>query len=106
MDLAELVYEVSAEMPADERFGLISQMRRSSVSVPSNIAEGHGRNTNKNFLNFLGMAQGSLKELETQLLLCGRLGFIEPQKLNNLVERSEELGRMIFGLMNSVRKKS
>ena len=76
MDLAELVYEVSAEMPADERFGLISQMRRSSVSVPSNIAEGHGRNTNKNFLNFLGMAQGSLKELELNYYCAAALDLL------------------------------
>ena len=105
MDLSELVYEATANMPTEEKYGLISQMRRSSVSLPSNIAEGHGRNTDNNFLNFLGVAQGSLKELETQLILCGRLGFIEPGTLGELMSRSEELGRMIYGLMNSVRKR-
>lgn len=73
MELTEEVYRVSAELPSAERFGLLGQMRRSSVSIPSNIAEGHRRGTRKDFAQFLRIADGSAAELETQLLLAAKL---------------------------------
>jgi four helix bundle protein len=77
MDIAEAVYKLSADFPKTEIYGLVSQMRRAAVSVSSNISEGCGRQTNAQFSYFLNIAQGSLFELETQLLLAIRLGFIQ-----------------------------
>ena len=77
MDLSVLIYEVTKKFPVDEKFGLISQMRRCAVSIPSNIAEGSARNSYKEFVKFLHIALGSLAELETQLLLATRLGYLE-----------------------------
>jgi four helix bundle protein len=81
MDIAVDIYKASARFPGEERFGLTSQMRRSGVSVPSNVAEGAGRNTKKEFINFLHIAQGSLSELDTQLELSRRLEFIDDRCL-------------------------
>ena len=105
MNLVEDVYRFTSTFPNEERFGLISQMRRSAVSVPSNIAEGAGRNGDKEFLNFLGIARGSLSELETQVQLSQRLGYVdvEPVSLN---ERLDNLFALIGGLMNSIRKRT
>jgi four helix bundle protein len=73
MDIAEKIYSTTESFPSDEKFGLVSQMRRSAISIPSNIAEGAGRHTKKEFMNFLHIAQGSLSELDTQLELSLRL---------------------------------
>lgn len=75
MELCEMVYEVTKKLPPDERFGLTSQLRRAAVSIPSNIAEGSQRKTEKDFANFLNIAQGSAVEVETQLELCLRMHF-------------------------------
>jgi len=80
MNLVEDIYRITKDFPKDEKFGLVSQMRRSSISVPSNIAEGSGRDTQGAFLNFLNIARGSLCELETQMLIAHRLGFISDGK--------------------------
>jgi four helix bundle protein len=77
MDLSVLIYDITKRFPAEEKFGLISQMRRSAVSIPSNIEEGSARNSYKEFVKFLHVALGSLAELETQLLLATRLGYLE-----------------------------
>lgn len=104
MDLAELVYEASSQFPSDERFGLTSQIRRAAVSIASNIAEGHGRETAGAFAQFLRTARGSLKEVETQIILAGRLGFLEPNTVGQLVRVTNELGRMLHGLIASVER--
>ena len=76
MDMAEIVYKVSAACPKEELYGLVSQMRRAAVSVPSNIAEGQGRKSTKEFMRHLSIAHGSVCEMETQILLAGRIGFL------------------------------
>jgi len=80
MNIAEAVYKLSKKFPKEERYGLKSQIRRSAVSIASNIAEGAGRNTNGEFKNFLGIASGSSNELMTQLMLSSRLGLVEESR--------------------------
>lgn len=101
--LVKKIYLATADFPLDEKFGLTSQLRRASVSVPSNIAEGCGRKGNKELLQFCYIANGSLCELETQILLGEDLEFISPEKSNLLVKEIEELRKMIFGFTNSLR---
>ena len=102
MDLAERVYRASRSFPREELYGLTSQLRRSAVSVPSNIAEGQGRLTPGEFKQFLGHARGSLLELETQIQLAGRLGYCSPTQLQALLESSAEVGRVLNGLLASL----
>ncbi|MCL7743676.1 four helix bundle protein [Guyparkeria hydrothermalis] len=101
MQLALNVYEATRDFPAEERFGLVSQMRRAAVSIPSNIAEGAGRDGRKEFAHFLGMARGSLSELETQCMLAYRLGFLRDQQL--VSEQISRTFRLIGGLQNKLR---
>ncbi|EDM44648.1 hypothetical protein SCB49_13790 [unidentified eubacterium SCB49] len=96
MELAKLVYKISIELPNDEKFGLKSQIKRCSVSIPSNIAEGAGRNSNKEFKYFLSIANGSAYELQTQLLLIGELELIEEEKLKPLIELCIEIQKMNY----------
>ena len=103
LELAEAVYAVTTDFPKAEVFGLISQLRRAAVSIPSNIAEGHARDSTKEFLRFISIALGSLAELETQLTLACRLGFLERKKLEELTEQTNAIGRMLRGLQNSLR---
>jgi four helix bundle protein len=95
MSLAKFVYKLSARFPVDERYGLISQIRRAAVSVPSNIAEGQARHTTKEFLQFLSHAQGSLAEVETQLLLSVDLGFANQEMISTGLKEVYELQKMI-----------
>ena len=106
MDLARNVYNETSAFPQDELFGLRSQLRRAAVSVPSNIAEGHGRLSDKVFRVFLGQARGSLYEVETQLLLSADLGFLSPPKAQMLVNDCNEVGRILNGLLRSLNKSS
>ena len=94
------IYKVTAEFPADEKFGLVSQMRRAAVSIPSNIAEGAARNSKKEFINFLHIAQGSSAELETQIFISQNLNFISKDEAGPLLEELEEISKMIIGLQN------
>jgi len=105
IDLVIKVYEVSLKFPADERYGLISQIRRCAVSIPSNISEGAGRNSNKEFLQFLGIANGSSYELQTQLVISERLGFVDNKIFNELLENIDEVQKMNFNLQKSIRLK-
>ena len=102
MDLAVEVYNVIKSLPKEELFGLSDQMRRAVVSVPSNIAEGQQRSSTKDYIRFLHIAKGSLGELETQVMLCERLNYLEKEKINKLVDQCIEIQRMISGLINSL----
>jgi len=103
MDLVEKVYRVSAGFPDAEKYGLRSQMRRSSVSVPANIAEGFGRGRKAEFRRFLEISRGSLFELQTLAELCRRLGWIKGQPLKELRELAQRLDAVLKGLINSVK---
>ena len=102
MTLVESVYRISAAMPDEERYGLTAQMRRSAVSIPSNIAEGKGRRTDGEFLNHLSVAYGSICELETQVMLSGRLGFLGKAAVDAMLGETAEVGRLVNGLANSI----
>jgi len=105
MKLAEECYRLAAGIPKAEAFGMTSQIRRASTSIPANIAEGWGRQGTKEYLRFLRIAQGSLKELETHLLLSERVGLIQTEKLTIPLQESTELGKMIRSLIGSLRRK-
>jgi len=98
MRLVKSVYSTTASFPAAEIYGLTSQIRRSAVSVPSNIAEGHGRENDGDFRRFLAIARGSLAELQTQLILSGELGFADEKAIAIHLEKTEEVARMIRGM--------
>ena len=102
MELAALVYRESRVFPSEERFDLTSQIRRCAVSIPSNIAEGQGRGVPGDFIRFLRIANGSRQELETQTLLAKEFGFILDDSCNRIIEASEEVGRVIAGLIRSL----
>lgn len=102
INLAERVYTLTADFPNDERFGLVSQLRRSAVSVASNIAEGSARNTKGEFTQFLGIASGSLAELKTQLIIANRVRFIDDIALACIVEEINISARMLYALRNSM----
>ena len=104
--LVEEVYRVSTGFPEQERFGLCSQVRRAAVSVPSNIAEGQGRLSVGEFKQFLGHARGSLFEVETQLLIARRLGFLSDEQMMGLSGLFDETGRLLNGLIRSLRQPS
>jgi four helix bundle protein len=106
MDLAVSVYRVSRSLPQDERFGLTTQVRRAAVSVPGNIAEGQCRRTSGEFLNCLSHACGSIGELETHMLLSGRLQFIDAESVAGILDQSAEVGRLVNGLMRSLKDPS
>ena len=99
MELAKAVYQVTDTFPAKETYGIISQMRRSAVSVPSNIAEGFMRRYNKEYKQFLHIALGSLAELETQILLSEKLGLLKKDKNKDILADINELNKMIAGLI-------
>lgn len=103
MDLAEETYRVTGAFPKDEIYGLTAQLRRCAVSVPSNIAEGFGRENRGSFTQFLRIAQGSPKELETQMLLASRIRYLGETDLKSVMDRAEEVGKMIRGLINSLK---
>ncbi len=95
MSLAERVYSASGDFPRSEVYGLTAQVPRAAVSVAANIAEGHGRETSRTFVRFLRMAQGSLKEVETHLILARRLEFIAQEAVEPVLGHCDELGRML-----------
>jgi four helix bundle protein len=102
ISLAKTIYELTAEFPSEEKFGLISQMRRAAVSVPSNIAEGQARNTTGEFVQFISHAEGSLAELDTQLTLATEFNYLMADKVKSCADSIAELRRMLNGLRRAV----
>lgn len=105
MDLVVESYRASKSFPSDERYGLTAQIRRSAVSVPSNIAEGRGRFGLGGFLYHLSVATGSLMELETQFLIAQRLEYLEPADARTVFERTAEVRRLLAGMVRALRAK-
>ena len=106
IELAERVYRVSAQFPPEEKYGLTSQIRRAAVSIAANIAEGAERSGTGEFLQFLGIASGSLAETETFLILAERLGMVTQEKIALLQAQAADVGRMLNGLKRSLRSRA
>lgn len=104
MHLVTEIYRATRRFPREELYGLTSQLRRAAVSVPSNIAEGQARLSPREFHHFLTQARGSLAELETQLQLAHELGYLEMREAKNLLEGAAELGRILNGLIASIKR--
>lgn len=102
VELVEEIYRVSAHFPDDERFGLTSQIRRAAVSVPSNIAEGYGRRRTGHYIHHLDISNGSLKEVETQLIIAGRLKFIDKDNAKEAWSLLQQTGKMLTNLTRSL----
>jgi len=102
MDLVEAVYRLTQSFPKDEMYGLTNQVRRAAVSVPSNIAEGQGRGVGGEFAHHLRIANGSRQEIETQILIGHRLGYVESAECDPALSLCQEVGRLLTGLRRSV----
>lgn len=105
MDLAEDCYSVTRNFPREELYGITSQIRRASVSIPANIAEGHGRKTRKEYIQFLYIAQGSLRELETHLMLSKRVKLTRSDEIDSLLNQCESVGRLLSALIRALENK-
>jgi four helix bundle protein len=106
MRLAREIYQLTSRFPAHEQYGLTSQLRRSAVSVPSNIAEGAARSSTKEFLHFLSIARGSLSEIDTQLALARDFGFIEDERLPQVIETLDHAFGVLGGLINVLKTRN
>jgi len=102
MKLVELIYSATAEFPRNEEFGLVTQMRRAAISIPSNVAEGNVRKSTKEYYRFLSIALGSVAELETQVEIAGRLGFMPEAEALLISQKCQEVGKMLNGLRRSI----
>lgn len=105
MDLAVAVYKLAATFPREEMYGLASQVRRSAGSIPANIAEGYGRDNRGSYVQHLRIAQGSLKELETHLILATRVAIAEHAQVDPILAAASELGRMLRSMIRSLESK-
>jgi four helix bundle protein len=105
MDLVEACYKLSRQIPPSEIYGLTSQIRRAAVSIPANIAEGHGREIVGEYIQHLSIANGSLKELETHLLIAARLHYVKEGEIIPALEGCSEIGRMLASLIQKLRQK-
>lgn len=104
MELVAISYRLAATLPRAETYGLTSQIQRAAVSIPANIAEGHGRDHLGDYLHHLSVANGSLMELETHLLLTARLSYVSQNEVEGLLEKTAEVSRMLSGLSKSLRQ--
>ncbi len=105
ISLVKAIYQISQKFPPAEQFGLTAQVRRAAVSVPSNIAEGQARHTTKEFINFISHAEGSLAEIDTQLVIAVELGFCQPKDVQPAFDSIVELGKMLSTLQRKLREK-
>ena len=105
MQIVEETYILIRKLPKEEKYALSDQMRRAAVSIPSNIAEGQARRTTKDFIRFLSIARGSIAELETQYLICVRLGYFNDSQIISVMNMLAENGRMINALINKLSTK-
>ena len=105
MDLVTATYRLTASFPRHETYGLVQQLNRAAVSVPSNVAEGHGRDHLGDYLHHLSVANGSLMELETQLMIAGRLGYLSKEAEERILAQAAEVGRMLAGLARALRQR-
>jgi len=105
MELTERVYRLTNEFPTEEKYGLTSQLRRAAASVPANVAEGHGRDSTKEYLRHLSIAVGSLCEVETFIRLAERLGYVHADRIEGLLGSIEQEGRMLRGLQRALGRK-
>jgi four helix bundle protein len=105
MELAKRIYKATESLPKSEVFGLQSQMRRAAVSIPSNIAEGHGRLNDGHFRQFLASARGSIFELQTQLEIAGDQNFLKGEEVKELIDSCEEVARMLNGLLGKLNER-
>jgi four helix bundle protein len=105
IEMVTSIYLMTQSFPKEEMFGLVSQLRRASVSVPSNIAEGYARGTDKEKLHFLRISSGSMSEVETQLMLSLNLGYIDQEKYNKLSETVTSVWKQLYSLISSIKKR-
>ena len=103
MDFVEKIYKVSSGFPTEEKFGLIAQVRRCAVSIPSNISEGAGRGTNKQFKHFLEFSMGSINELQTQIELSHRFAYIAKEICAEIIDEALQIYKMILAFYNSLK---
>jgi four helix bundle protein len=103
MDLAVSIYRTTQKLPASEQFGLTSQLRRAAVSIPSNIAEGYGRQSTGNYRQFLSISRGSLMELETQIDICERLKYLAQSDTENIFKEITEITKMLTSLISKIK---
>jgi four helix bundle protein len=104
-ELALAIYAETESFPAEERYGITAQLRKAGVSIPSNIAEGEGRNSRNEFRHFLSIAYGSLREVETQILLAEALNYLKKDRSNKIMSIASEVGRLINGLSRSLQNR-
>ena len=104
VELAAACYQATKQFPRDELYGMTSQIRRASTSIPANIAEGHGRDSSGHYVQFLKVAQGSVKELETHILVSQRVGLLDVEGGEPLLRRCDEIGRMLRALIRSIER--
>ena len=105
MDLAEMIISVTATLPREQVYGMSAQMQRSANSVPSNIAEGHARDSTKEYLYHISVSLGSIAEVETQLILCGRVKYLSEGEVTKALGLSDEVGKMIRGVQRGLKEK-
>ena len=103
IELTSVIYKLVKKLPKEELYSLSDQMRRAVVSIPSNIAEGHERNTKKEFIQFLTISRGSKAELETQLLICVKIGYLNKTEILEAMNLLQEIGKMLTSLINKLK---
>lgn len=104
--LTKVVYQATSSFPSEEKFGLVNQMRRAAVSIPSNIAEGHARASTIEYKRFISIAMGSVAELDTQIISSSDLGFLDKSAKNDLLKQLDDIGRMLRGLHQALSRRA